>query len=175
MTTGKTPYIMMKITGLLNNLRGSLFPASRPASIGVVRLDTRADLPLRATELAAGWDVTAACLDEPVVLEPGDRHLFKLGFALELPASMEAQVRPRSGWALKYGITVLNSPGTIDADYKGECGVILVNHGKERFVVHPGDRIAQLVFASVPPVVIKQFDNQTVSNRGAGGFGSTGR
>ena len=154
---------------------GNLFRKSddRPI-IGVVRLDPRADLPIRGSEQAAGWDVKAL-LDEPLVLQPGDRSLIKTGFALELPPNWEAQVRPRSGWALKYGITVLNSPGTIDADYKGEVGVVLVNHGVTDFVVHPGDRMAQLIFAPVPPVLVQEHAQQSSSNRGMGGFGSTGR
>ena len=149
--------------------------AASPVPIGIVKLDPRATPPTQATPLAAGWDVTAALLDAPIVIQPGERTLIKLGFALELPPNMEAQVRPRSGWALKAGITVLNSPGTIDADYKGECGVILVNHGKESFTINPGDRVAQLIFAPVPPVVVVEHANQTSSNRGTGGFGSTGR
>lgn len=154
---------------------GSLFnqPDNRPI-VGVIRLDPRAELPLRGSEHAAGWDVRAL-LDYPRVLLPGERALIKTGFALELPFDWEAQVRPRSGLALKYGITVLNSPGTIDADYKGEICVVLVNHGASDFVIHPGDRVAQLVFAPVPPVLVQERAQQTSSNRGVGGFGSTGR
>ena len=131
-------------------------------------------LPARATPLAAGLDVLAALAgDAPVVLPPGGRALIPAGFRIALPAGYEAQIRPRSGLALKHGVTVLNAPGTIDADYRGEVGVILVNHGARPFTVARGMRIAQMVIAPVASVrlVAAALDDTT---RGDGGFGSTG-
>jgi dUTP pyrophosphatase len=131
-------------------------------------------LPLMMTMGASGFDLYAAVTDE-VNLEPGERRLIPTGYSMAIPIGLEGQVRPRSGLALKYGITTLNSPGTIDADYRGEIGVILINHGKEPFVVKRKERIAQLVFAQVVPVqwtVVKQLDD---TERGTGGFGHTGR
>ncbi len=111
---------------------------------------------------------------DPVKLQPGARALVPTGFALELPHGYEAQVRPRSGLALKHGITILNSPGTIDADYRGEVMVILINHGTEPFLVQRGDRIAQLVIAPVAQVEIVAVEALGETERGPGGFGSTG-
>lgn len=133
------------------------------------------DLPLPRwqTAGAAGADLHAA-VGEGVALGPGERKLVPCGFALALPPGWEAQVRPRSGLAIKHGITVLNSPGTIDADYRGEVQVILVNLGTDMFMIHRGDRIAQLVLA---PVTVGEWvvvDSLEDSERGAGGFGSTG-
>ncbi|WP_236782015.1 dUTP diphosphatase [Aneurinibacillus thermoaerophilus] len=125
------------------------------------------------TELASGFDLKAA-VDAPVTLQPGERALIPTGFAMAMPANLEAQVRPRSGLAYKKGITTLNSPGTIDADYRGEVGVILINHGSEPFVIERGDRIAQLVFQWVPRVHLKQVDRLEETERGSGGFGHTG-
>lgn len=132
------------------------------------------DLPFYATTHAAGADLRAA-VDSDIVIEPGEHALIPTGFAMALPDNYEAQVRPRSGLALKHAITVLNTPGTIDADYRGEVGVILMNHGKTAFHIQRGDRIAQMIIA---PFV--QADFQTVSElseteRGAGGFGSSGK
>jgi len=136
-----------------------------------------AALPRYATDGAAGLDLTAA-LEQPMVIEPGARALVPTGLAIELPARCEGQVRPRSGLAFKHGVTVLNAPGTIDEDYRGEVQVLLVNLGKEAHVIQPGDRIAQLVVAPVLQVEVVQVAEGTalaVSQRGAGGFGSTGR
>ncbi|AMA72716.1 MULTISPECIES: dUTP diphosphatase [Aneurinibacillus] len=130
-------------------------------------------LPEKMTELASGFDLKAA-VDAPVTLQPGERALIPTGFAMAMPANLEAQVRPRSGLAYKKGITTLNSPGTIDADYRGEVGVILINHGSEPFVIERGDRIAQLVFQWVPRVHLKQVDRLEETERGSGGFGHTG-
>lgn len=130
--------------------------------------------PQRMSAHAAGWDVRAA-LDAPLVLPPGDRALVPCGFAMALPEGTCAQVRPRSGLALKYGVTLLNSPGTIDADYRGEVKVILVNHGREPFTVAPGERVAQLVFARVEASALEVVSELPGSDRGEGGFGSTGR
>ena len=110
----------------------------------------------------------------PVELEPGARALIPTGFALEIPVGYEAQVRPRSGLALKHGVTLLNTPGTIDADYRGELMVILINHGSETFLVRRGDRIAQLVIAPIAQVEVVAVDVLGATGRGQGGFGSTG-
>lgn len=115
-----------------------------------------------------------ASLTEPVILKPNNRGLFKTGLFLEIPDGYEAQVRPRSGLALKNGITVLNSPGTIDADYRGEVGIILINLSNEDFAVNNGDRIAQLVFSSYSKVQLLLVEKLEESYRGLGGFGSTG-
>jgi dUTP pyrophosphatase len=133
-----------------------------------------AALPRYATEGAAGLDLTAA-LEQPMVIEPGARALVPTGLAIELPARCEGQVRPRSGLASKHGVTVLNAPGTIDEDYRGEVQVLLVNLGKEAHVIQPGDRIAQLVVAPVLQVEVVQVTDLAASTRGTGGFGSTGR
>jgi dUTP pyrophosphatase len=131
-------------------------------------------LPQYATPLSAGMDIRAS-LDEPVKLMPGERALIPTGIFLELPGGWEAQVRPRSGLAFKHGITVLNAPGTIDADYRGEIGVILINLGSEPFEVRDGERIAQLVFAPCSMAVWTEADQLTDTSRGTGGFGSTGK
>lgn len=133
------------------------------------------DLPRYETEGSAGMDLRAAVADaEPVTLEPGARGLLPTGLAIALPDGFEAQIRPRSGLALKHGITCLNAPGTVDADYRGEVQVLLINHGAEPFVIRRGERIAQMVIA---PVVQADWNVVTVlpgSARGVGGFGSTG-
>lgn len=116
-----------------------------------------------------------ANLEAPILLLPGQRALVTTGLFLELPEGTEAQVRPRSGLALKHGVTVLNTPGTIDADYRGEVGVILINHGQEPFEVKDGERIAQLVIARYERVNFTEVADLSVSERGAGGFGHTGR
>ena len=130
-------------------------------------------LPDYATELSAGVDLLAA-VEADVVLQPGERKLIPSGIAIALPAGTEAQVRPRSGLALKYGVTVLNAPGTIDADYRGEVGVILINHGDAPFTVTRGARIAQMVIAPVTQARWREVERLEDSARGAGGFGSTG-
>lgn len=133
------------------------------------------DLPLPRYEsaLAAGLDV-CACIDEPVTLAPGERRLIPTGLKLAIPAGYEGQVRPRSGLALKHGITVLNSPGTIDADYRGELGVILINLGEKHFEIERGMRIAQLVFARVAQAELVRAVVLDETERGAGGFGHSG-
>ena len=123
---------------------------------------------------AAGMDL-AASLDAEVILAPGARALVGTGLAIALPRGFEAQVRPRSGLAAKHGVTVLNAPGTIDEDYRGEIKVILINHGDEPFVVKSGERIAQMVVARVERVVLDEQESLEASARGAGGFGHTGR
>ncbi|QCT03166.1 dUTP diphosphatase [Paenibacillus algicola] len=131
-------------------------------------------LPVKMTELAAGFDLHAA-LQEPVVLNPGERTLIPAGFAMAMPGGLEAQIRPRSGLAYKHGITCLNTPGTIDADYRGEVKVLLVNLGQEPFVIERHERIAQMVFQSLPQVELQQVEELSDTVRGAGGFGHTGK
>lgn len=130
-------------------------------------------LPTYQTEGSAGLDLSAA-IAEPWVLEPGARRLVPTGLKLAIPDGFEAQVRPRSGLALKHGIGMVNSPGTIDSDYRGPLGVILVNHGSEPFVIEPLSRIAQLVIAPVARATLVLTTNLDETERGAGGFGSTG-
>ena len=130
-------------------------------------------LPHYATTQSAGMDLRAN-LDEPIILKPLDRALVKTGIFMELPMGYEAQVRPRSGLAFKKGITVLNTPGTIDADYRGEVGVILVNLSNEDFVVEDGERVAQMVIAKHEQPSWEEVEELIETERGAGGFGSTG-
>ena len=130
-------------------------------------------LPHYATTQSAGMDLRAN-LDEPIILKPLDRTLVKTGIFIELPVGYEAQVRPRSGLAFKKGITVLNTPGTIDADYRGEVGVILVNLSNEDFVVEDGERVAQMVIAKHEQPSWEEVEELIETERGAGGFGSTG-
>lgn len=133
------------------------------------------DLPSYETEQAAGLDLAAAVPHaEPMTLAPGERALVPTGFSMELPEGTEAQVRPRSGLAHKHGITVLNSPGTIDADYRGEVKVLLINHGQEPFEITRGMRIAQMVICPVSRAALAEVDELSGSARGEGGFGSTG-
>lgn len=129
-------------------------------------------LPAYETEHAAGMDLRAA---EDALLPPGGRAMVATGFAIALPKGFEAQVRPRSGLAARHGVTLLNSPGTIDADYRGEIKVILINHGSDTFAIRRGDRIAQMVIAPVTRARLKEERELSGTVRGAGGFGSTGR
>ena len=131
------------------------------------------ELPHYETLASAGMDLRAY-IDTPITLQPMERGLIKTGLFIELPVGTEAQVRPRSGLALKKGITVLNAPGTIDADYRGEIGVILINLSNEPFTINAGDRIAQLVIAKHERADWKEVESLTKTERGAGGFGSTG-
>jgi len=131
------------------------------------------ELPSYATEHSAGLDLRA-CVDKPLTLRPGERALIPTGFIIEIPEGYEGQVRPRSGLAVKKGITVLNSPGTIDADYRGEVKVILINLGEEEVTIEKGDRIAQLVIAPVSRVELIEVEEVSTTARGEGGFGSTG-
>ena len=132
------------------------------------------ELPKYATKLSAGMDLRAN-IDEPVVLQPGERRLIPTGIHIGLPQGYEAQVRPRSGLALKHGITCLNSPGTIDADYTGDVGVILINHGHEPFTINDGDRIAQMVIAKFKKAAWVEVDVLQDTERGDGGFEHTGK
>ncbi|MBB3982048.1 dUTP pyrophosphatase [Sphingobium fontiphilum] len=127
--------------------------------------------PAYATAHAAGMDVVSA---EDVTLNPGDRHPVATGFAMAIPEGYEVQVRPRSGLALKHGVTVPNTPGTIDADYRGELKVLLINHGADPFPIRRGDRVAQLVVAPVQPARFAEVAELDATDRGEGGFGSTG-
>lgn len=144
-------------------------------SVPITRLPHGAhlSLPAYATGDAAGMDLLAA-VESPLDLAPGARALVPTGIAIALPSGYEAQVRPRSGLAAKNGVTVLNSPGTVDADYRGEVKVVLVNLGQDDFTVEPGMRIAQMVIAPVTRVTWDERDNLDETERGAGGFGSTG-
>jgi dUTP pyrophosphatase len=130
-------------------------------------------LPQYQTEGASGIDLLAAC-QEPMTLHPGERALVPTGILIAIPKHLEAQIRPRSGLAIKHGITLLNTPGTIDSDYRGEIQVILINHAKEAFTVTRGMRIAQMVIAEVVKAKLEVVDNLDGTRRGAGGFGHTG-
>ncbi len=141
--------------------------------VSIQRLSPNATLPAYATPGAAGMDLAAA-IDDPVVLEPGRTALVPCGFAIALPHGFEAQVRPRSGLAAKHGVTVLNAPGTIDCDYRGEVKAILINHGSEPFTIAPGMRVAQMVVAAVEQVVWAPADTLPDTVRADGGFGHTG-
>lgn len=146
-------------------------------SIAVQRLPHGADLalPRYETDGAAGMDLVAAiAADEPLVLAPGARVLVPTGLAIALPQGFEAQVRPRSGLAAKNGVTVLNAPGTVDSDYRGEVKVILINHGSDAFTITRGTRIAQMVIAPVTRGIFAEVASLDDTARGAGGFGSTG-
>ena len=147
-------------------------------TVRIERLPHSEGLPLPAYETSgsAGMDLRAA-LDEsmPVILAPGARTLVPTGLKIALDAGFEAQIRPRSGLALKHGVTCLNAPGTVDSDYRGEVGVILINHGQEPFVLKRGERIAQMVIARHEQAEMIEVDSLDETARGAGGFGSTGR
>ncbi|MBQ7672090.1 MAG: dUTP diphosphatase [Paludibacteraceae bacterium] len=142
----------------------------------VIKIVNKSNNPLPKYESAqaAGMDLRTS-IDEPVTLQPLERKLFPTGLFLELPAGYEAQVRPRSGLAMKHGITVLNTPGTIDADYRGEVGVILVNLSGEAFTIEPGERIAQMVIARHEQPEVVEVTELSQTERGAGGFGHSGR
>jgi dUTP pyrophosphatase len=150
---------------------------------GAVKIDIRQlphgeglPLPAYQSSQAAGLDLLAAVPeDAPLMLAPGKHAMVPTGLAIALPAGFEAQVRPRSGLAAKHGVTVLNSPGTIDADYRGEISVILINHGEAPFEIRRGERIAQMVIAPVVQAQLVPVTNLSATGRGSGGFGSTGR
>jgi len=156
-------------------LKGDAPTGEATAEVLVRRLPGAEDLPLpaRATEHAAGFDLRAR-VDEELELRPGGRALVPTGIAIALPEGFEAQVRPRSGLALRHGLTLLNSPGTVDADYRGEIGVVLVNHGQEPVRIRRGERVAQLVVQRLPRVRLGEVSVLPASERGAGGFGHTG-
>lgn len=145
-------------------------------SVQIKRLAGNEDisLPAQMSELAAGFDLYAA-VEAEVTLHPGERSLIPTGFAMALPAGYEAQIRPRSGLAYKHGITCLNTPGTIDADYRGEVKVLLVNLGQEPFTIRRNERIAQMVIQVVPAVTLTEVEELSETTRGTGGFGHTGK
>lgn len=152
-------------------------PEQNNIKVSVRRLEHASDLPLPAyqTAEAAGFDLVAAVTaGNPVMLSPGDSALIPTGLIFELPPGTEAQVRPRSGLAAKFGVTVLNSPGTIDSDYRGEVSVILINHSKKPFTINRGERIAQMIVAPIIRVALVEVAVLSGTKRGAGGFGSTG-
>lgn len=141
--------------------------------IQVVKLRDSAILPEYQTAGAAGMDIHA-CIDENILLQPMERRMIPAGFCMAIPAGYEAQIRARSGLSIKHGITMVNGVGTIDADYRGEIGVLLVNLGQESFEITPSMRIAQMVIAKYERAIWQQVDELTASDRGTGGFGSTG-
>ena len=154
----------------------NIAPSSMP-HLGIVRLPHSEGLALPAYETAgaAGMDLRAAVPeDRPLVLLPGRRALVPTGLVFEIPHGYEGQIRPRSGLAFKHGITCLNTPGTIDSDYRGEVKVLLINHGDEEFLIERGMRIAQIVMAAVTQLVLEERSHAGTTGRGAGGFGSTG-
>ncbi len=141
--------------------------------IEINKLHPDATIPRYMTELAAGMDICAV-LEQPLTLAPGERSLIPTGLAFAIPEGYEVQVRPRSGLAIKHGIGLVNSPGTIDADYRGEIGIILINYGQEDFTINSGERIAQLVVAPVVQAEMIVVDSLSETQRGSGGFGHTG-
>jgi dUTP pyrophosphatase len=141
--------------------------------VKIKKLHPEAIIPQYMTEHAAGMDLCTV-VDEPVSLKPGERTLLPTGLAMEIPPGYEGQVRPRSGLALKKGIALVNSPGTIDADYRGEIGIIVINHGQEIVEFQPGDRVAQLIIAPVTQADLVEVQDLNDSDRSSGGFGHTG-
>jgi dUTP pyrophosphatase len=144
-------------------------PKLRLRRVGAIQVP----LPAYQTPGSAGLDLCAA-LPEAVQLAPGERRLIPTGLIFEIPEGHEGQVRPRSGLALKHGISIVNSPGTIDCDFRGEVGIVLINHGSQPYVVEPLSRIAQIVITAVQQVAIEEAESLTETSRGAGGYGSTG-
>jgi dUTP pyrophosphatase len=145
----------------------------RLIGLRVNRISEKCILPKRMSKQAAGLDIFA-CLDEDMIIKPLERCLVPTGFCMELPAGLEAQIRPRSGLAWKHGITVLNSPGTIDSDFRGQVKVMLINLGNESFTVKHGERIAQMIIAEYADLRVVEVDELSSTERGTGGFGSTG-
>lgn len=139
----------------------------------IKRINENCILPKRMTESAAGLDIFS-CTNDFIIIKPLERCLVPTGFCMALPQGLEAQIRPRSGLALKYGITVLNSPGTIDFDFRGEVKVVLINLGSDDFIIGHGMRIAQMVIAKYEPLKVIEVDELNKTERGSGGFGSTG-
>mgnify|MGYP003953154409 FL=1 len=130
-------------------------------------------LPTYQSDEAAGVDLSAS-IEEPIKILPWEKEIISCGISISMPRGLEAQVRPRSGLAFKHGITILNTPGTIDSDYRGEIKVVLINLSKQEFLIHPKDRIAQMVFSNVSQVKFKEVDDLDTTKRGTDGFGSTG-
>ncbi|MCE5168109.1 dUTP diphosphatase [Paenibacillus profundus] len=156
-------------------LSGGIVLLQQDHQVQIKRLPGNEDisLPQKMSDLAAGFDLYAA-VQEPITLAPGHRALIPTGFSMAMPAHLEAQIRPRSGLAYKQGITCLNSPGTIDADYRGEVKVLLVNVGQQHFTIERKERIAQMVFQFVPQIRLIEVDELSDTVRGEGGFGHTG-
>jgi len=132
------------------------------------------ELPSYETKGSAGMDIKAA-INKPINLKPGERKIIPSGLQIEIPEDYEIQIRPRSGLAIKYGITVLNSPGTIDSDYRGEIGIILINLGEKSYKIMPKDRIAQMIFNKIIKAEVIKFNKLSITKRGDGGYGSTGK
>jgi len=132
------------------------------------------ELPSYETKGSAGMDIKAA-INKPINLKPGERKIIPSGLQIEIPEDYEIQIRPRSGLAIKYGITVLNAPGTIDSDYRGEIGIILINLGEKSYKVMPKDRIAQMIFNKIIKAEVIKFNKLSITKRGEGGYGSTGK
>jgi dUTP pyrophosphatase len=147
--------------------------AQSPITVHLKRLRPGVNLPVRMTAQAAGFDLAAA-VDQPIEIPPGNIQLIPCGFAMAIPPGYEAQVRPRSGLASKHGITLINTPGTIDSDYRGEVHVPLINLGKQNFTVEPNMRIAQMLILPVPAVEMIEVQELEATARGSGGFGHTG-
>ena len=139
----------------------------------ICKAENKDFLPVYSSAEAAGADLKA-CIQEDIILKPGQRYLVPTGLSIQLPAGYEAQIRPRSGLAIKHGISLVNTPGTIDSDYRGEVKIIMINLGSEDFVIKRGDRIAQMVIAPVTHGMFAMSDSLDATDRGAGGFGSTG-
>ena len=139
----------------------------------ICKAEDKEFLPVYSSAEAAGADLRA-CIQEDIVIKPGQRYLVPTGLSIQLPVGYEAQIRPRSGLAIKHGISLVNTPGTIDSDYRGEVKIIMINHGSEDFVIHRGDRIAQMVIAPVTHGMFVMSDSLDATDRGVGGFGSTG-
>ena len=131
------------------------------------------DIPAYQSDEAAGVDLSAS-IEQPVKILPWEREIIPCGISLSMPRGLEAQIRPRSGLAFKHGITILNTPGTIDSDYRGEIKIVLINLSKKEFLIQPKDRIAQMIFSEVAQVTFKEVDDLDSTNRGTDGFGSTG-
>ena len=147
----------------------------KPNTVLIKKLNNNSfELPKYQTEGSVGMDLSAF-IENDILIKPNERELIPTGIAVSLPQNIEGQVRPRSGLSLKYGITVLNSPGTIDSDYRGEIKVILINHGNEDFIIKNNDRIAQLVFNEVVKVSFKEVEDLDQTSRNQKGFGSTGK
>ncbi len=142
--------------------------------VQIKKLHSKANVPQYMTTLAAGMDI-CACIEDDQVIKPGERALVPTGLAFAIPEGFEIQVRPRSGLAIKHGISLVNSPGTIDADYRGEVAIIIINHGQNDFTIQHGDRVAQVVVAPVCKAQIQVVSELSETDRGQGGFGHTGQ
>ena len=147
----------------------------KPPSVLIKKLSSLSDfqLPTYQSDEAAGVDLSAS-IEKPIKILPWEKEIIPCGISISMPRGLEAQIRPRSGLAFKHGITILNTPGTIDSDYRGEIKVVLMNLSNEEFLIHPRDRIAQMVFSNISQVKFKEVNDLDATKRGADGFGSTG-